>query len=437
VSGLLGDSEKEKLEQKLDSTIMAAEQKFHYETQELLRQSGNDWFHMVTGVKEFQFLQGDRKQFIEELPPVDGDARLGPHLQIKNRSSAATWDAGAFSVWSIEGLVHAQPPPPSERKAPCVFEIHVRMDDLSLPVCEVSCIQASTTTEERAMFQVASNFNCCEMGNARVPADYGEFVTNLMYDSTQGPAAASGVAVAAITRTHAAFYNTATDSKTWGVTNARQIELLGDDELRPHFPVYNGKAFYEVQDTPDWLSLPDSKRQALVAKVKVGLHSACFADFARAGNRSNCRLVLHKPQIDQVCVAAMNVTAPGARALQAAEADSKMHFLLSAAYKGTYAAAALRKCQTLYLTCVGGGVFYNPLEDVASAMAMAHAEWADKSHLQRVVLPLFPKACDPTCFVQALNTFGVDVTVIKHTFDGTTGTIVKQSFTHPGLSPSE
>ena len=54
--------------------------------------------------------------------------------------------------------------------------------------------------------QVASNFNCLEVAGAHVNPAGGSFVTDLMTDSTQGPAASSGAAVAAITRTHAAFY---------------------------------------------------------------------------------------------------------------------------------------------------------------------------------------------------------------------------------------
>ena len=68
------------------------------------------------------------------------------------------------------------------------------------------------------MFQVASNFNCLEVPGVSTDPERGDFVTNLMVDATQGPAASGGAAAAAITRAHAAFYDPSTAPADWGQT---------------------------------------------------------------------------------------------------------------------------------------------------------------------------------------------------------------------------
>jgi hypothetical protein len=81
------------------------------------------------------------------------------------------------------------------------------------------------------MFQVASNFNCLEFGSVRCDIESGRYCTGLMTDHTQGPAAAGGCGVAAITQAHAAFYNAASPPETWGQSKDR----LNLPATRMHF----------------------------------------------------------------------------------------------------------------------------------------------------------------------------------------------------------
>ena len=99
-----------------------------------------------------------------------------------------------------------------------------------------------------------------------------------------------------------------------------------------------------------------------------------------------------------------------------------MRFLLRAAYVGTYSAAASTGSQHLYLTCAGGGVFQNPLSDIAEEIADAHCNASRNSKLTTVFLPLYPVNADPSKFVAALRKRGVEPTVVHHHFDRETET---------------
>ena len=158
----------------------------------------SEWFEEVTGLSEEEWMRR-RGEFIECGSPVDGEKRFGPHLFIRHVEDEVVWDAGAFSVWSLSELdeaVKSKESDNAETGEECVFEIHVRDSEDLRPV-EVSTLQADCGSPEykelgSTMFQVASNFNCCENASYRTQIDRGDFVTYLMSDTTQGPAASSG-----------------------------------------------------------------------------------------------------------------------------------------------------------------------------------------------------------------------------------------------------
>ena len=69
----------------------------------------------------------------------------------------------------------------------------------------------------------------------------GRFVSNNALDHTQGPAASASAGISLITRIHAPFFDPKRDPSEWGQCFDKQVELLGDDLIREHFPVENGK----------------------------------------------------------------------------------------------------------------------------------------------------------------------------------------------------
>jgi hypothetical protein len=161
-----------------------------------------DWFEMVVGCAERPWLPS-RGTSLVELPPVDGDARLGPHLGVKNLKKGEVWDAGAFRAWQYSELVAAvdtdvagrtgpsavgggggdgstdggagcvgggeagavsggggsslgSPAPVRPRRSvPCRVEVHCRRSWASdVGPVEVSRLQATVKPGQRVMFQV-------------------------------------------------------------------------------------------------------------------------------------------------------------------------------------------------------------------------------------------------------------------------------------------
>ena len=236
-------------------------------------------------------------------------------------------------------------------------------------------------------------------------------MTNYALDSTQGPAASASAGVAAITRTHAPFFDPNTAPDEWGQSRARQVKLLGSGELKPHFPVDNGKLWFRGSEPENF----DANDPRLQRSVRVGLHTDVYAIFGRRDKTGRMIRVASPPCIDQVFVAALNMYAPHPIPQHL---TPKTTFLLRAAYEGTYLAALWRRSRILYLTLVGGGSFGNPPEMIADAIAKAHAHWIShpaSKHLERVILPIYPQGDHgiASLIVNALHKHGIPNEVIE------------------------
>ncbi len=255
------------------------------------------------------------------------------------------------------------------------------------------------------------------------------FLSHLMLDHTQGPAAASGAGVAAVARLRGAFYDAAAPRSAWAMTSTRQVELLGDAALAPHMPVVNGKLFAEAgAPRVPWPPRAVSEAgggatrdgaaalAALRDAVRAGVHADVDAAYVRGGDGDSsggalrgARRVAAPPRIHQVFVAAMDVGAEGVAALPSAERDALRDFLLDAAYEATFAAAAALRAKRVVLTLVGGGVFGNPIDAVARAAARALAAWAPRcAHLEAVDLPIFAAGAAREAAVVADAARGID-----------------------------
>lgn len=106
--------------------------------------------------------------------------------------------------------------------------------------------------QEGTLFQVASNFNCLELGSEFISAFNGKHITQLMLDQTQGPSAAGGAIYGTILRI----------SKH----KVKEINLLEDTPLKQN----NGK-LHRTSEFP--VFDPDL--------IKIGLHTNVGANFCR------------------------------------------------------------------------------------------------------------------------------------------------------------
>lgn len=237
------------------------------------------------------------------------------------------------------------------------IEIHIRDYISTSPeYFDTSALQFNA--KEDCMFQVASNFNCTEIGNLYASPFNGNYLSQLMTDNTQGPSAASGAAYGAIQRLSVLFNE--------------GIDLLEDTSLK------NDKVNSKIIEK----NIQKKKIEDLdIWDIKIGLQSDTTATHQR------CRdlpFIERKDgvRIDQVytstCIS-----------------QNKKHTLLKekllkAAYIGTYLSAALRRSKYLYLTMIGGGCFKNGEELISSVVAEVHEEY--KKFLSKdcqVILPLY------------------------------------------------
>lgn len=416
----------------------------------MIRCGVHDWFETVLGVGEAEWLRlfskapetmvrvTDYELGLRRLCKVDfvkvpaagagsaagaAEYAAGAVEYAAGAGSAAAEDAaadvlpgGCFSVWSVRELKEAG----EAVRGACVrggddgppITVFVRTSE-SRSAEGVDVHQLQSKAKPGTMFQVASNFNCLEAANETVDVASGMFVTKLMTDHTQGPAASSACALAAVVRTHVAF----APEYVGQCARGRQIELLGDAGVAPYFPVLNGKLYASSSG----LSVKTQQRlpQGLSADVvRVGLHCDAVPMFRRISNHEvevSTSTSTWIP-VDQVFVSSLDLRARGLRPLTKDVVMERMHFLLEGAYQGTYAACRLRGSKVLVLTLVGGGVFGNPWAAIGQAIGRAHATWVRLCPLLKSVqLPIFtvPSKADLQSLIRSIEAQGVRIKLME------------------------
>jgi hypothetical protein len=276
--------------------------------------------------------------------------------------------AGVFNTWTIKQLTEQVASTSKETTSWPLFVIHVRQHGGGVSdnrLFDTSSLQVNAVlTLPRPLFQVASNFNAQENGSESTNLYDGEYLTDLMSDKTQGPAASAGAGAGAVAR-------------LWQ-HQQRKINLL---ERVDGLLSSNGKLVH----------IEPQKRfaSADVEQVALGLHTDVSACFERAA-LGQCRFLSGQvaPLIDQVFTS--TVCLPLFKKKEHARVKEVAKMLLKCAYDGTYMVALLRNSATLVLTLIGGGVFRNDTRDIVDALGSAHATYAGKgSSLKTVLLPLY------------------------------------------------
>jgi len=272
---------------------------------------------------------------------------------------------------------------------------------------DIGQLQATLQTNDRAMVQVASNFNCLENGGVRASPNSGFLVDGACADYTQGPAATFGPLSCYLYRAH--FVPTTDKDKmtSCGQTEDRFVNLL--QHVSQYFGVpVNGKL--QLKGVEQGISDVDH----VANEVCIGLHTDCPVMFGRKdGERSPFHNAVSSsgndsgttyPLVDQVLTASINLGSYGKMGTQSVAdvgengdpkqaEDLMVRTLLRASYEATYLAAIVQRRKTLLLTLVGGGSFGNPIHIVVEEMERAHELWAGHpaSQLEKVQLCLYSK----------------------------------------------
>ena len=332
------------------------------------------WTHHILGVSEVGLLE-DRARFI-------GGGADAP--VIRHDDGQHEWPAGKFECHAINSLrqqVLSRGKTKDERYIPITV-----IDGI-----DIGHLQATLTTDQRAMVQIASNFNALEVPNRDCAPDHGGLVTNYAVDSSQGPAASFGVPAACLLRAHYPFRAEDVDPSEWGQTIHRQIELLSG--VRSQFgTAVNGKVTLRGDETP---IDSDEEMRTVADRIQVGLHSDAQVIFDRgpcdAAGKVQLQLLPldRRPLVDQVLAASVNLNSLGVVPQSAERTRWLVRAALRAAYDGAYLTSIVRERRLLVLTLIGGGVFGNQVDDIIEAIAEAHSEWAPHSSLDEVRLCLY------------------------------------------------
>jgi hypothetical protein len=205
--------------------------------------------------------------------------------------------------------------------------------------CFFDTSELQFNARENTLFQVASNFNCHELGSPNKSVFSGRYITQLMVDCTQGPSASGGAVAGAFSRV--------------AKHKEREINLLEDTSLSPN----NGK-LYNTLNFPDFNS----------DLIKVGIQSKVRANFCRSDY--NFAYNPLGPRINQVYTSTCIFSKSNDKNYELAD------ILLDKAYEGTYLTGIELLCPKIILTLIGGGVFHNPMNLIIKNIINNHEKYS-------------------------------------------------------------
>uniref|UniRef100_A0A6B2L7B0 Uncharacterized protein n=1 Tax=Arcella intermedia TaxID=1963864 RepID=A0A6B2L7B0_9EUKA len=315
-------------------------------------------------------------------------------MVIVNKRNKLVTNPGSFQLYSIGHLLtNFNEREPTTRRVK--FVVLSRSDSESLKYVDVNYLQ-SQESNKGALFQVASNFNCVEgIGG---PPDEKDFVTNYIYDKTQGPYASISCGGAAILRVFGAFAHPNQHQVLWRQTKDKQINLLSD--LSSYFPIQHG---YVALDRDNDVKLPEDK-ETLLSQFQIGYQQNAQVIFGEAeGEYFKIVPPEQNQTIDQIFVAALNLAQglSGRLASKIPGVEHKAQFLLKGAYDGTYLAALYHNKKKIFLTSVGGGVFGNREDWIVDAMLDAHEKYGHS--LEKVYFVQYNKVNGESYLIQQLK----------------------------------
>jgi len=237
----------------------------------------------------------------------------------------------------------------------------------------------SEVENRHATFQVASQFNCLEFPGPRVTPEDG--ITQYVFDRTQGPACSVACGPATALRNY--FVEVGGVS---GQTYDRQVENLRDMLARlgdagKHITVRNGYTLADdkgLMVVSKALQASTSLQKSCQQELRVGVHEDVQVTASEWGR---CQQRDPDHTVTQVFGSACSVAYTNSNAGHWA---SFARLVLLASYEATLWAGLLSAMRhdgragsrRVFLTCLGGGVFGNPMSWIAEAMQAALEKFA-------------------------------------------------------------
>ena len=360
--------------------------------------SNSEWFSYITGVGESEFRENVSKYVSSKKSKY-----TTPEMIIKNNKTGKKYSCGSLELIPLKELRAID----TTSQGSSTFEIIIILDNESRPQVSVDS-QQSMKQYSNAVFLVASNFNGVESVSEDCSPNSRNFVTNYIYDPTQGPSASLGAPAAAIQRCIFPFYDKKKEPSTWTQTKEKQIEILGGI---PNYTIMNGYPLLnkDVKDVTE--SDYDNYLCCIHSNVEVTF-SQCRSTFKPIEKDE-------RNHIDQVFAAALNV-GQGMSGYSNRECTEDKPMLrqlpLDCGYEAAYLTAIRNKRDTVVLTKLGGGVFGNSFDDINKSIIRAHLKYGVKNNgtIKKVVLPLFSIGADADDIVELLKQNNIPYKITKY-----------------------
>eukprot|EP01124_Arcella_intermedia_P024565 TRINITY_DN4165_c0_g2_i4.p1 TRINITY_DN4165_c0_g2~~TRINITY_DN4165_c0_g2_i4.p1 ORF type:complete len:819 (+),score=199.11 TRINITY_DN4165_c0_g2_i4:42-2498(+) len=352
----------------LDTFLMTKEEPHHQE-----KVKANEWFKDIVGASEPKFRKFTKTPFL----------CINKNLWIKNIENGRLTKAGRLSLVSMDKMMTeinqriSIMPTRWRKTVPIVILSRRGGDEKSSKFVDVSYLQG-LPDNQRAVFQVASNFNAIESADENIsPGNSATFTQDYVNDKTQGPIASISAGAAAICRVHAPFYDPRKPHSKWTQNSKRQLNFLKN--LEEYFTIKNGYVVLNdnSKDLPDEKA-PGKPWDTLLKSFLVAYHRSVQVTSTTRENGYYNKIVNENQLIDQVFSAALNINqgTSGEDNKKTKNIESKCKFLLKCAYESAYVSAIYHERKKLYLTLVGAGVFGNNLDWIYESILQAHLKWA-------------------------------------------------------------
>lgn len=308
------------------------------------------WFQDICGYDEETWKKTIQPQL--NVQPKD-------KFLIINPKTNKTFDTGYFYISTIQSLIEELTliETVDESKSPGIpFTILKPSKDNPLQV-DIRYLQAQPENNQ-CMFQIASNFNALETSSTIDFPDNPFFTTKYASEPTQGTFASASAGPGAIKRTYFAIEDKKFNRLSPQTKNL-QLNLLGN--LKDYFQVYNGKV----------VSWKKQINKNLMYKMMVAIHENIQVSHT-IDKDSRWTIIDHPQFIHQVFCSTIPL---GRYNILLKDDITALCLLLEGAYNSAYLAAHKTQSKKLFLTLIGGGVFYNPIELILKSILKVHRQW--------------------------------------------------------------
>ncbi len=321
------------------------------------------WFPALVGIGEEAFAALSEEERTEKFFRLDEAGNVRLMRGGSGKPNDKDVNCGRFEVVSVGELAKGH----KKAKQACSLTFVTRKDadPLSLQCVDVAHLQ-SLPANRGAMFQVASNMNAVEGISQETSVEEKTFVSDYIYDKTQGPAASISAGGAAVTRVYAAWQ---VEGKMERQRRDKQINFV--EELGELCSVVNGYVQLTPLSEEQFSEHFSDKKDAIIDSIKVGIHANCQVTFGRRtpqlfpGVPESEKQIIH-----QTFGAAVNMGqgVSGIANRKCEKGGEISHAVLQAMYRGCLLAAKRLNCTRVFLTLLGGGVFANSTHSIIAAL---------------------------------------------------------------------